>query len=113
LGSVTTTLWKALRDFEPFGFGNPRPVFVSREVTPQGMRLVGKDRKHLKLKIVKKDEKGTETVVDAIAFNLGKAYGEITSEEPVDIVYTVDMNEWNGVKSLQLIVKDIQTRQAK
>ncbi|OGG29251.1 single-stranded-DNA-specific exonuclease RecJ [Candidatus Gottesmanbacteria bacterium RIFCSPLOWO2_01_FULL_46_9] len=98
-------LWQAIRDFEPFGFGNPEPVFVSRQVMVDDSRLVGADGKHLKLRIM---GDGLTSTVDAIAFGFGSIAGTIRPDKPVDIAYSVDMNVWRGVRKLQLIIKDIQ-----
>lgn len=96
---VTGELWQKLRDFEPFGFGSPEPVFATRGVTVDGHRLVGADGKHLKLRI---------GPIEAIAFGFGHLYGKMKPDKPVDIAYTIDMNVWNGRKRLQLKIKDIR-----
>lgn len=122
---VTTELWKKLQEFQPFGFGNPEPVFVSRNVIVADTRLVGNDGKHLKLRLqppfAKADsfaEVATEaesggkqfnnSSIDAIAFNLGSFYGKLKSDTPIDIAYTIDMDTWNDRKRLQLKIRDIQ-----
>jgi single-stranded-DNA-specific exonuclease len=102
LGSATVALWEALSDFEPFGFGSVEPVFSTRGVEVVESRLVGKDGKHMKLKL---RDKGL--VVDAIAFGLGELYPSLRPEKPIDVAYSIDMNVWNGRSSLQLKVKDI------
>jgi single-stranded-DNA-specific exonuclease len=98
LAAVTNELWQKLREFEPFGFGSPEPVFATRGVTVSDTRLVGKDGKHLKLRV---------SSFDAIAFGMGKLLPQLAPGKPVDIAYTVDMNVWNGKKSLQLKLRDI------
>ena len=95
-------LWKLLSDFPPYGFGNPEPVFATRGVTVEDARLVGKEGKHLKLRIQN---------MDAIAFGLGNMYGKLRSDQPVDIAYSLDMNHWNGSSKLQLKIKDIHLPQ--
>ena len=104
LEAVTEDLWNALRDFEPFGFGNAEPVFMTRTVLVKDARLVGKDGKHLKLRITNHESRIT---IDAIAFGMGELYGKLKSDQPVDIAYTIDMNVWNGSNKLQLKVRDI------
>ncbi len=103
---VTEALWTALEKLAPFGFGNYEPVFATRGVTVLESRLVGKEGKHLKLRI-----KGGDRVkaIDAIAFSLGHLSGNLAMGTKVDIAYTIDMNEWNGSRKLQLKVRDIQT----
>lgn len=103
--SVTEALWHSMRDFEPFGLGNPEPVFMTPQVEIADMRLVGNDGKHLKLRI--KDPQSSQ-IIDAIAFSMGKRYGELKQGAVIDIVYTIDMNVWNGNKKIQVKVRDMK-----
>jgi single-stranded-DNA-specific exonuclease len=98
LSAVTAQLWQQLRDFEPFGFGSPEPVFATRGVTVSEARLVGTDGKHLKLRV---------SSLDAIAFGMGNMSPKLKNGTTIDIAYTIDMNVWNGNKKLQLKIKDI------
>lgn len=100
LSVVTEELWKKLRAFEPFGFGNPEPVFATKHVTVREARLVGAEGKHLKVKI---------DGLEAIAFNFGKLYGKLQPDASIDIAYTIALDTWNGNKRLQLKIKDIKT----
>lgn len=104
LEHASGALWTALCDFEPFGFGNMEPVFASYGVNIADVRLIGKNNKHLKLKI--RDEK-SGIHIDAVAFNMGQMFGQLKPDKPIDIAYSVDMNTWNGKRTLQLKVKDI------
>ncbi len=97
-GAVTGALWQQLREFEPFGFGSPEPVFATRGVTVSDARVVGADGKHLKLRV---------SSLDAIGFGMGNVYPLLKSGTVIDIAYTIDMNLWNGRKSLQLKLRDI------
>jgi len=94
--SITESFWEKLRAFEPFGFGNPEPVFATLAVTLDDFRLVGKDGKHLKLRV---------SSFDAIAFGMGDLYPKLKNGMNLDIAYTIDMNVWNGNKKLQLKIK--------
>lgn len=105
LTEVTAKLWNELRNFEPFGFGSPEPVFATRGVTVLDARLVGAEGKHLKLGV---RSQGIGNRIDAIAFGFGQLYGKIKPDKPINIAYTIDINVWNGNKKLQLKVKDIQ-----
>ncbi len=99
LSAVTDELWQKLRDFEPFGYGSPQPVFATRGVVVEDVRLVGADGKHLKLRV---------SAMEAIAFGMGKTYPKLPKGTRIDIAYTIDMNVWNGNRKLQLKVKDIR-----
>lgn len=106
LGCVTQTFWKRLQDMRPFGIGNPEPVFATRNVTIRDARLVGSDGKHLKLRLQQTTEE-QQTIINAIAFNMGNIYSTLRPDTPIDIAYTIDMNEWNGNTMLQIKIKDI------
>lgn len=111
LSMANTQVWELMQEFQPFGFGNFEPQFVSRNVLIDQIRLIGKDNKHLKIRV--KDSAAVSSgsgMLDAVAFNFGHMYGELQSYPPVDIAYTVDMNVWNGKSSIQLKIKDIQIR---
>jgi single-stranded-DNA-specific exonuclease len=104
LSCINMDFWVKLQEFEPFGFGNPEPVFATNNVLISDFRTVGADGKHLKLKVSDPD---TKIVYDAIAFGMGIYHEQINRDSPVNIVYTIDRNEWNGKVTLQLKIKDI------
>jgi single-stranded-DNA-specific exonuclease len=104
LSVVQEPLWNTLQDFQPFGFGNPEPIFATKHIHITNARLVGVDGKHMRIRAV---DKQTKREIDGIAFGLGKLYPDIASDKSVDVAYTIDMNVWNGNSKLQLKVKDI------
>ena len=117
---VTDELYKALQQFQPFGFGNVEPVFATRTVAIKEARLVGATGRHLKLRLLPttnypstgsgsraESRDQLPTAIDAIAFNLGSLYGKLQNNAIVDLAYTIDMNTWNGSSKLQLKIKDI------
>lgn len=116
LALANTSLWHAMQEFQPFGFGNSEPVFATRHVIVDDARLVGADGKHLKLRIRTGDSRNPRLstqdsgnlIFDAIAFGMGEYYGKLRPDTPVDIAYSIDMNVWNGNKKLQLKIKDIR-----
>ncbi|MBU1203086.1 single-stranded-DNA-specific exonuclease RecJ [Patescibacteria group bacterium] len=89
-----------LDKFDPYGQANPEPVFMSKEVKVTGVRKVGNDNRHLKLELAK----GNKTK-GAIAFGLGDR--EIEIGDMVDIVYNLNINQWNGNREIQLNILDI------
>ena len=103
LDMVTPELWKTLQKLAPFGFGNYEPVFATKGVGVTDIRIIGATKKHLKLKIHSGDQ---IEPIDAVAFNMAGEYGKLQANTVVDVAYTIDMNEWNGKKNLQLKVKD-------
>lgn len=100
---INWELVKNLKEFEPSGQGNPTPTFVTYKVEVMNVKILGKEKTHLKLKL-KKDDK----FFDAIGFGMAEAYKELEEGAKVDMVYSVEENEWNGTKSLQLKIKDLK-----
>lgn len=94
--------WEAiavLDQLEPTGIKNPTPLFLTRRVPVAETRPVGGEGKHLKLTLAT-----TQEPSDAICFGLGDRIGELG--EHADLVYHLEVNEWNGARSLQLNVQD-------
>jgi single-stranded-DNA-specific exonuclease len=106
LADVDWALYDTLALLEPTGQGNPAPVFLSRNVTVLHHRAVGQDSSHLQLRLADANGGSPTRPIQAIAFRQGD-WAQIMPET-IDIVYTVDVNEWNGQRNLQLVVKDIQ-----
>ena len=94
----------------PYGPENTKPIFVTKNVIDaNGCRLVGIDQKHLKLDIYSPDNRNARC--SGIAFNVEnpqKCIEHIKSKKPFNICYTLEENNFNGKKSIQLMVKDIQ-----
>lgn len=89
-----------ISQMEPYGPENLRPVFLTRNVTDTGWSKIVKEQ-HLRLS-VKKDN----VAISGIGFNMAAKYELLRQKKPVDIVYTIDINEWNGNSSLQIRVID-------
>lgn len=105
LTHVTEKLYMHMQTLGPFGMANPEPVFVTENVQIQDMRILGRDGKHLRLTISQPN-----AVMEAIAFGMGERASEFHVGDAIDIAYTIDENNWNGRKKMQLKVKDIHTK---
>lgn len=101
--SLTMSLYKELEKFEPSGLGNFEPTFLTDGVEVVSSTVVGKDFKHLKLKLRQND-----TVFDAIAFGFGDIKQKLEGNLKIKLVYGLDLNVWNGNTNLQLKVRDIK-----
>ncbi len=101
LSTLSEALYAELERLQPFGYGNPIPVFVSRCVPVLDARAVGNGR-HLKLALLD----STGRCWDAIAFRQGHWMGNLPAR--IDLAYSLDLNEWNGRTNLQLNVQDIR-----
>lgn len=102
---INWTLYRILTQMEPFGPENMRPVFVTRRVTDSGFSKIVKEQ-HLRFSV-----RQGETVFNGIGFGMADKYTLLQNGQPVDIVYKLDENEWNGSKSLQLRVVDVKASQ--
>lgn len=95
-------LIRELDILEPTGNGNSRPMFMVEKARILETRTVGKDERHLKLKIAR----AGQPPVDAIGFGLGEwAQREY---DTLDLAFQLEMNEWNGKQNLQLRLQDVR-----
>ena len=94
--------YRIIDQMEPFGPENCKPVLVSESVRDTGYSKLIKE-KHLRL-FLRQDD----LIFPAIAFNMADKWTLVQSGQPLDIAYTLDVNEWNGEKKLQLKILDIK-----
>ena len=106
LDQIDWALQETLAQLEPTGNGNPPPVFLSRHVEVASHRIVGQSGSHLQLRLSSTNGGVAHQLLPAIAFRQG-AWGQMLPQY-VDIVYTIGVNEWNGRRSLQLVVQDLR-----
>ncbi len=101
-GYLSLNLFDAIQQLAPFGMENPEPVFITKGVYVEDMKLLGKDKNHLKLRL-SNDGVGT---LEAIGFGMGELSESLTIGDKIDIAYSLDENHWNGSVELQLKLKD-------
>jgi len=105
LKEITPKFYRILKQFAPFGPKNMNPVFRINGLQDTGYaRAVGKEKEHLKCKFFDGQH---PLKIDAIGFNLGDKLNDLQNRSKVDVLCTIDENEWNGRVSLQLKLKDI------
>lgn len=106
LNEITPKFYRILKQFAPFGPGNMRPTFMTKNLVDTGYgKKVGADETHLKVTVT---QNGRGTRIGGIGFNLGHKYELITNQKPFMAAYALDENEWNNEVSLQLRLKDIK-----
>jgi single-stranded-DNA-specific exonuclease len=94
-----------LKSLEPFGAGNPKPVFVTKDLTIADEALVMKE-KHLKLRLQAPDGKRFEAVWwDGVSRSNGRT---LRPGNSIEIAYTPEANIWQGNTRLQLVVHDLR-----
>jgi single-stranded-DNA-specific exonuclease len=104
--AVTLKLAEELRRLEPFGAGNPQPVFLTR-----GLRITSEPRvlkeRHLKMRVAGKDGRTFDTIWwgGAEALTSGQTIGTGTR---IELAYTLELNTWQGETRLQLCVQDMK-----
>ena len=106
---ITPAFISTLRKFNPFGPGNNKPVFCTRNVMDFGTsKLVGKNLEHIKFELVD-DTSGK--VFNGIAFNMAEHFDYIHARKPFDICFTIEDNKHqSATSSIQLLVKSIHPK---
>ena len=94
---------KILDAFEPFGPGNMKPVFFTKELFATDARIL--KEKHLKLRVVQTE---SNLAFDAIGFNLADKEEHTLKGMAFDMAYTLETNDFNGKTNLQFNIKDIR-----
>lgn len=98
---ITKGFYNIIYQMEPFGPENMKPVFITRNVTDAGYSKIVKDN-HIRFFL-----KQNNCIFNGIGFNLAHKFTLLRQNAPIDVVYTIDLNEWNGEQNLQLKVIDI------
>lgn len=89
----------------PFGMANPKPMFHI-EAIPEQVRQLGNMNKHLKFQFME-----NSVQVEGIAFGMGAIYQDVTPNTLISVVGELDINEWNGMKKLQMVINDMKIDQ--
>jgi single-stranded-DNA-specific exonuclease len=99
---LTPVFYKVLRQMEPFGPENLRPVFIAEGVADSGYSRILKEQ-HIRFQLQQQGYSFT-----GIGFGMADKFPLLENGRPVDIVFNLDENEWNGTKTLQLKVIDLR-----
>ncbi len=87
---------------EPHGMGNPSPLFVGKKTTVTFAKAIGKNGKHLKLRVRHK-----KVAREVIAWNMGEQAIELNNNDAVYIAFSPELNEWQGRRDIQLKAEDV------
>ena len=100
---VTEGLVEELKGMEPFGQGNEKPLFAQKGLMIRSLRVLGKNRNVVKLGLVT----DTGLSMDGLFFGDGDAFQrELDGRDRIDIVYYPDINEYNGNRTLQAVIRN-------
>lgn len=106
LAEMTKSLYEKLIKFEPFGMGNSRPTFASEGITFENFRFVGNLENHFSAKAVHSSSR-----LKSIYFNFPYEKNTIIDNQKYDIVYTLNLDEWNGQKQLSLNINEMKVHE--
>ncbi|MGM0498185.1 MAG: single-stranded-DNA-specific exonuclease RecJ, partial [Bacteroidota bacterium] len=108
LNEITPKFFRILKQFQPFGPENLSPVFAVKNVVDSGdSRLVGSSKEHIKLSLTQLNNH--TPVFSGIAFQQSNHFSHIQAGKPFDICFSIEENNFRGIKNLQLNIKDIKT----
>lgn len=100
---VTEGLVEELKRLEPFGQENEKPLFAQKGLMIRSLRVLGKNRNVVKLGLVT----DTGLSMDGLLFGDGDAIQrELAGKDRIDIVYYPDINEYNGNRTLQAVIRN-------
>jgi single-stranded-DNA-specific exonuclease len=102
LKDIKWPFYDILCQMEPFGPENLRPVFIAKKVWDTGYSKIVKEQ-HIRFSV-----KQDNVTITGIGFGMADKFPLLQMKEPVDIVFKIDENEWNGEKNLQLRVIDFR-----
>ncbi len=123
LSAINLKNIKLIKSLEPFGLGNPEPLFLFENLKIDSKKIIGQTQSHLKLKVsgvacppncqpakTAKLSAGETVGVDAIAFKKADLDNDLKIGDTINLVASLDANTWNGHTFPQLVVKEIITR---
>ena len=102
LKDINQSFYDIMCQMEPFGPENLRPVFIVKNVTDSGWSKIVKE-KHIRFSVQQNN-----IIITGIGFDMANKFSLLENKKPVDIVFKIDINEWNGEKNLQLRVIDLR-----
>ena len=107
VGYVTERLVRELSCLEPFGQGNEKPLFAEKSLRIRASRVLGRNRNVVKMTLEETDGHA----IEALYFGDGTAFEEERAgRREIDVVYYPDINEYNGRKTLQAVIRRYKFR---
>ncbi|MBR6486358.1 MAG: single-stranded-DNA-specific exonuclease RecJ, partial [Lachnospiraceae bacterium] len=105
LAYATMDLAEELNKLEPYGRGNDKPLFVQKDLSVSDLKVFGKNRNVIKMRLRPTDN--SCPALDAIMFGDGDEIEEdLRGRKTLSVMYELEINEYNGRRSVQLRIKD-------
>ncbi len=99
---ISLQLIQELSALEPYGMGNSRPVFALRDVVISECRPIGRNKHHLRLSIETERQR-----LGAVGWSMASCCANVLEGDTVDLAFTLEPNEYNGIVSPQMVLQDI------
>ncbi|TCK97797.1 single-stranded-DNA-specific exonuclease RecJ [Natranaerovirga hydrolytica] len=99
---ITVNLIEEIQQLEPYGMGNPEPQFILKGAIDE-IRLVGKNNNHLRLGL-----SDNQTKINGIGFGMPNYDKYYKLNDSIELIGQLAINEWNGLRSPQILIKDIR-----
>ena len=99
ISKITLDIVRSMETLEPFGMGNPRPIFYSEGILT-GAQLLGKTQKHLKIFV---------DGLELLAFSQADKFKELSRGQKIMVVYNLEINRWGNRERLQGSLKWFST----
>ena len=104
LAGVSMDVAEAVNQLEPYGMGNPLPIFLSRRCKVLSSDTMGATGNHLRMQVAD----GSGRAVKAVGFKMGSRIGEASMGNEIDLVYNLSINEWNGRRTAECRLVDFR-----
>jgi len=104
LDEITIHTPRALSALGPFGEGNPEPLLASRNVAVTQVAVMGQEGRHLRLSV----SAGAAAAIKCVGWRMGALAAELRPGMRLDLLYTPEVNVWNGNASLQLTLTSVR-----
>lgn len=103
---ISWDLMEWLKKMEPFGEGNPEPLFIMRNIKIHELKICGNGDKHLKMSLGATS--GSPKIFDSIGFGFGAKFPDLKQGDIIDAAFNLSEDNWNGSKKIQMKLIDLK-----
>jgi single-stranded-DNA-specific exonuclease len=103
LKNITEKFWQNILKLEPYGYGNPKPLFATYNLKIVNISQMGNKGKHLSMNL-----SDGKKFIRAVGFEMGDLYHKFRTGDQINIAYSLDLNEWNGERNLEARLVDVK-----